>query len=223
MKAINLNGGKIELKLNIAGFLTEYFGGKSGFSYRSFWQAVNDDTISIYTDRKTKNDSSFYYEYSLLKAEEEMEAEYIITETYHGGAWRYSMHYINAEEPRVSYFFYTKNRIMAFIQHENETLKEVVWEMQEITHQKPILCLESYNDLFCNALSVIAEATYDYYNEEDLQMECCHDKMEVADWMQYKFRGSQEYMLNYCKDDYASGNIVGNAIDAAWTLFYMGV
>ena len=54
-------------------------------------------------------------------------------------------------------------------------------------------------------------------------MECCHDKMEVADWMQYKFRGSQEYMLNYCKDDYASGNIVGNAIDAAWTLFHMGV
>lgn len=47
------------------------------------------------------------------------------------------------DEKPVSFYFYTKTRIMAFIQHENETL-EVAWEMQEITQQKPVLCLESY-------------------------------------------------------------------------------
>ena len=222
-KLQNLN--KIELELNIAEFLAEYFDG-NGFSYGSFWQAINLDVISVYTDRKPENDSSFYYEYGLLKAEEEMDAEHIITETYQDVGiwryWRYYINYVNAEEPQVSYFFYTKTRIMAFIQYENEIL-EVAWEMQEITQQKPILCLESYSDLFCKALGEIAGAAYDYYNEEDLQRECCPDNMEVADWMQYKFRGSQEYMLNYCEDDYAAGNIVGNAIDAAWTSFHMGV
>lgn len=117
MKQIS-NNNKTKLKLNVAEFLAEYFGGKSGFSYGSFWQAVSDDTISVYTDRKPKNDSSFYYEYGLLKAEEEMEAEHIITETYQYGTWCYNMHYINAEEPQVSYFFYTKTRIAAFIHYE---------------------------------------------------------------------------------------------------------
>lgn len=216
MKQQNLNNNKIELELNVAEFLTEYFDGNSGFSYGSFWQAVSDDVVSVYTDRKPKNDSSFYYEYGLLKAEEEMEAEHIITETYQDGTWCYNMHYINAEEPQVSYFFYTETRIMAFIQHENETL-EVAWEMQEITQQKPILCLECHTYLFRGALDCILEAySKDYYSEEDLQREFCPDNTEVASWMQYKFK-SDKYAA-----ECAIGDNVGYAIDAAWTWFRTG-
>lgn len=189
--------------------------------YGSFWQAINLDVISVYTDRKPKNDSSFYYEYGLLKAEEEMEAERIITETYQDGIWRYYIDYVNAEEPQVSYFFYTKTRIMAFIEHENETLR-IAQEMLDITQQKPVLCLESYSDLFHKALGEIIDAARDdYYGDKDLQRECCPDNTEVVDWMQYKFACSPEYDMDHCGAD-AIGNIVGNAIDAAWTWFHTG-
>lgn len=216
MKQQNLNSGKIELELNVAEFLTEYFDGNSGFSYGSFWQAVNNDTISVYTDRKPKNDSSFYYEYGLLKAEEEMEAEHIITETCQDDTWRYYINYINAEEPQVSYFFYTKTRIMAFIEHENETLR-IAQEMLDITQQKPVLCLECHTYLFRGALDCILEAySKDYYSEEDLQREFCPDNTEIASWMQYEFK-SNKYAV-----ECAIGDNVGNAIDAAWTWFRTG-
>lgn len=215
MKRRTLNINKIELELNIAEFLTEYFDDKTGFSYGSFWQAINLDVISVYTDRKPKNDSSFYYEYGLLKAEEEMEAEHSITETRQDNTWCYTIHYINAEEPQVSYFFYTKTRIMAFIEHENETLR-IAQEMLDITQQKPVLCLESYSNLFHKALGEILSAARDYYDEEDLQKELCPDNTEIANWMQYKFK-SDKYAA-YC----AIGDNVGNAIDAAWTWFHTG-
>lgn len=217
-KLQNLN--KIELELNVAEFLAEYFDGeKSEFSYGSFWQAINLDAISVYTDRKLKNDSSFYYEYGLLKAEEEMEAEHSITETYQNGTWRYNMHYINAEEPQVSYFFYTKTRIMAFIQHENEAL-EVAWEMQEITQQKPILCLESPTYLFRGALDCILEAySKDEYSEEELQREYCPDSNKVADTMK---RWNFAY-IHECKAHInVAGSNIGHAINAAWTWFRTG-
>ena len=218
MKQIS-NNNKIELELNIAEFLAEYFGGKSGFSYGPFWQAISDGAISIYTDRKPENDSSFYYEYGLLKAEEEMEAEHIITETYQDDVWRYNIHYINAEEPQVSYFFYTKTRIMIFSQYENSVLEEVAWEMQEIIKQKPVLCLESGERLFRQAVGEILDAVRDnYYGKEELQSEYCPSNTEVADWMQYKYRCSR----NSEACGYAIGNNVGNAIDAAWTWIRTG-
>lgn len=218
MKQIS-NNNKIELELNIAEFLAEYFGGKSEFSYGSFWQAISDGAISIYTDRKPENDSSFYYEYGLLKAEEEMEAEHIITEAYQDDVWCYNIYYVNAEESQVSYYFYTKTRIIVFSEYENSVLEEVAWEMQEIIKQKPVLCLESGEHLFRQAVGEILEAvTHDYYSEEELQSKYCPSNTEVADWMRYKYRCSRD---NEANGD-AVGNIVGNAIDAAWAWFRTG-
>lgn len=230
-KKHNLNGESTKLMLNLKEFLAEFFmnrtGEKTELTYSLFWDAVTDkdchESIRLMTDYKEKEDGSFYYEYGLLKAEEEMEADCVIKEKNIHGTWTYSIYRENAEEPSVSFYFYTRTRIAAFIQHENETL-EVAWEMQEITKQKPVLCLESHTRLFRRALDYILEAySKDYYREEDLQREYCPDNSEVAvDWMQYEFRGSREYITDYCEDGYAIGNNVGNAIDAAWTWFRTG-
>lgn len=230
----NLNSVKTTLKLNIAEFLAEYFTGstsaKDQFSYGPFWDLVTDDSpesIKIMVDYMPKDEGSFYYEYGLLKAEEEMEAEQLVTEKLISSIdgrklYSYNIRYENPDEKPVSFYFYTRTRIMAFIQHENEVL-EVAWEMQEIIQQKPVLCLESRTCLFREALDCILEAySKDYYSEEDLQGEYCPDNSEVVDWMQYEFRGSREYITEYCYDGYAIGNNVGNAIDAAWTWFRTG-
>ena len=226
-----MNSKSTKLMLNLKEFLAEFFmnrtGEKTELTYGLFWDAVTDtnchESIRLMTDYEEKEDGSFYYEYGLLKAEEEMEADCVIKEKNIHGTWVYSIYRENAEEPSVSFYFYTRTRIMAFIQHENETL-EVAWEMQEITRQKPILCLESHTVLFRWALDYILEAySKDYYSEEDLQREYCPDNSEVAvDWMRYEFRGSREYIIDYCEDGYAIGNNVGNAIDAAWTWFRTG-
>ena len=154
-----------------------------------------------------------------------MKADHEITERWldNCSMWSYEFKYYNADGVRLSIWFYTKTRIMAFIQHENETL-EVAWEMQEITQQKPILCLESHTRLFRGALDSIMEAySKDKYSYEDMQREHCPSNSEVAvDWMRYKFRGSNEYITEYCYDGHAIGNNVGNAIDAAWTWFHTG-
>lgn len=229
MKQQNLNSVETTLKLNIAEFLAEYFAGrtsvKNQFSYGLFWDTVTDDSlesIKIMVDYMPKDDGSFYYEYGLLKAEEEMEAEHSVTEKLinyiDSSIYCYNIRYENPDEKLVSFYFYTKTRIMAFIQHE-KTL-EVAWDMHEITQKKPILCLESHTRLFRSALDSILEAySADYYSEEELQSEYCSNNTEVAiDWMHYKFRCSNEYEAHYD----AVGNNVGNAIDAAWTWFRTG-
>lgn len=227
MKQQNLNSVETTLKLNIAEFLAEYFTGKTSaknqFSYGLFWDAVTDDSlesIKIMVDYMPKEEGSFYYEYGLLKAEEEMEAEQPVTEklmnSIDGSIYCYNIRYENPDEKPVSFYFYTKTRIMAFIQHENETL-EVAWEMQEIAQQKPILCLESHTVLFRRALDCIMESySKDYYSDEDLQRKYCPDNTEVADWMQYEFK-SYKYAI-----ECAIGDNVGYAIDAAWDWFHTG-
>lgn len=220
-----MNSKSIKLELNIAEFLAEFFmnrtGEKTELTYGLFWDAVTDtnchESIRLMTDYKPKEDGSFYYEYGLLKAEEEMEANCVVREKNINGTWTYNIVRENAEEPQVSYHFYSKTRIMAFIQHENETL-EVAWEMQEITQQKPILCLESHTALFRGALDYILEAySDDYYDETELQAEY-QNNSEIADWMRYEFRCSRDYEAY----GNAVGNNVGNAIDAAWTWFRTG-
>lgn len=222
-----MNSKSTKLMLNLKEFLAEFFmnrtGEKTELTYGLFWDAVTDtncrESIRLMTDYEEKEDGSFYYEYGLLKAEEEMEADCVIKEKNIHGTWVYSIYRENAEEPSVSFYFYTRTRIAAFIQHENETL-EVAWEMQEITQQKPILCLESHTALFRGALDYILEAySKDYYSEEELQSKYCLNNTEIAtDWMKYEFRGSNEYEAHYD----AVGNNVGNAIDAAWTWFRTG-
>lgn len=225
MEKQNLNGKSTKLMLNLKEFLAEFFMNRTGekvqFSYGLFWDAVADknchESIRLMTDYEEKEDGSFYYEYGLLKAEEEMEADCVIKEKNIHGTWTYSIYRENAEEPSVSFYFYTRTRIAAFIQHENETL-EVAWEMQEITQQKPILCLESHKSLFCKALDNILEAySDDYYDETELQAEY-QNNAEIADWMRYKFRCSRDYEAY----GNAVGNNIGNAIDAAWTWFRTG-
>ena len=213
------------LELNIADFLAEYFsditGAEDEFSYGLFWDAVvadryNGEKINIFTGNKQKHDGSFYYEYGLLKAEEEMGAEHLVTELRLDGIYCYSILYENPDEQPVSYYFYTKTRIAAFVQHDNEVMN-LAAEMREITQQKPILCLESHTRLFRSALDSIMEAySKDYYSDEDLQRKYCPDNTEVADWMQYVFK-SYKYAVG-C----AIGDNVGNAIDAAWTWFHTG-
>lgn len=236
MKQQNLNGVKTTLKLNIAEFLAEYFFGSTGikdqFSYGLFWDEVTDnspESIKIMVDYKPKDEGSFYYEYGLLKAEEEMEAKQPVTEKLVSCIdgrilYSYNICYENpGEKPAVSFYFYTRARIMAFIQHENEAMN-LAAEMQEITKQKPILCLESHKSLFCRALDAILEAySKDEYSEEDLQKEYCPDNSEVAtDWMQYKFGCSDKYEADYCAGCSALETNVGYAIDAAWTWFRTG-
>lgn len=225
MKKQNLNGESTKLMLNLKEFLAEFFMNRTGekvqFSYGLFWEAVTDkdchESIRLMTDYEEKEDGSFYYEYGLLKAEEEMEADCVIKEKNIHGTWTYSIYRENAEEPSVSYYFYTRTRIAAFIQHENEVMN-LAAEMQEITQQKPILCLESHKSLFCKALNNILEAySDDYYDETELQAEY-QNNSEIADWMRYEFRCSRDYEAY----GNAVGNIVGNAIDAAWTWFRTG-
>lgn len=75
---------------------------------------------------------------------------------------------------QVSFYFYTRTRIIAFIQHENEVMN-LAAEMREITQQKPILCLESHTRLFRSALDPIMEAySKDEYSDEDLRKEYCY-------------------------------------------------
>lgn len=227
MKQQNSYGERVVLKLNLKEFLTEFFmnrtGKKEEFSYGLFWDAVKDtdchESIRLMTDYEPKEDGSFYYEYGLLKAEEEMEADCEVIELNLDGVYSYNIRYENPDEKPVSFYFYSETRIIAFIQHENETL-EVAWEMQEITQQKPILCLESHKSLFREAFDCILDAySHDYYSEEELQNEYCTNNTEVAiDWMHYKFRCSDEYEA--CYD--AIGNNVGNAIDEAWIWFHTG-
>lgn len=225
MEKQNLNGKSTKLMLNLKEFLAEFFmnrtGEKTELTYGLFWEAVTDkdchESIRLMTDYEEKEDGSFYYEYGLLKAEEEMEADCVVKEKNIHGTWTYSIYRENAEEPSVLYYFYTRTRIAAFIQHENEVMN-LAAEMREITQQKPILCLESHKSLFCKALNNILEAySDDYYDETELQAEY-QNNSEIADWMRYEFRCSRDYEAY----DNAVGNIVGNAIDAAWTWFRTG-
>lgn len=220
------------LELNIAEFLAEYFTGstsaKDQFSYGPFWDAVvagsyNSEKINIFTGNKQKRDGSFYYEYGLLKAEEEMEAEHLVTELRLDGLYSYNIYYENPDEQPVSYYFYTRTRIMAFIQRENEVMN-LAAEMREITQQKPVLCLESHTRLFRSALDSIMEAySKGEYGDEDLREEYCPDVTEVyTDWMRYKFRCSNEYEAYMLMVGDVEGNNVCNAIDAAWTWFHTG-
>ena len=226
---------KTVLNVNIAEFLAEFFmnriGEKVQFSYGLFWDTVMDDSpesIKIMVDYMPKDEGSFYYEYGLLKAEEEMEAEQPVTEKLISRIdgrklYSYNIRYENPGEKPVSFYFYTRTRIMAFIQYENEIL-EVAWEMQEITKQKPVLCLESHTVLFRGALDCILEAySKGGYSDEDMQREYCPDATDVAVYkMRYKFTGSYKYRTSYCEDDGVTGNNVCNAIDAAWNWFHTG-
>lgn len=220
------------LVLNIADFLAEYFlditGTEDEFSYGLFWDTVvadkyNGEKINILAGNKQKHDGSFYYEYGLLKAENEMESMQPVTELRLDGIYSYNILYKNPDEQPVSYYFYTKTRIAAFIQHDNEVMN-LAAKMQEITKQKPILCLESHTRLFRGALDSIMEAySKDYYSNEDLRKEYCPDNSEVAiDWMRYKFRCSDKYEADYCVGCSALETNVGYAIDAAWTWFHTG-
>lgn len=234
----NLNSKSTKLTLNLKEFLEEFFTNriseKVQFSYGLFWDAVKDkncsESIRISTDYESKEDGSFYYEYGLLKAEEEMESELLVTETFTrsrgaGGqrVWVYNIYCENPDEQPVSYYFYTKTRIAAFIQHENEVMN-LAAEMREITQQKPILCLESHTRLFRSALDSIMEAySKGEYSDEDLRKEYCPDVTEVyTDWMRYKFRCSNEYEAYMLMVGDVEGNNVCNAIDAAWTWFHTG-
>lgn len=219
---------ELVLELNIADFLAEYFlnitGEEDEFSYGLFWDAVvadryNGEKINIFTGNKQKHDGSFYYEYGLLKAEDEMESTQSVTELKLDGIYSYNIRYENPDEKPVSSYFYTRTRIMAFIQYENETL-EVAWEMQEITKQKPVLCLESSTFLFRGALDCIPEAySKDEYSEEELQCERCPDNNKVATVMK-RFGFGNFYECEAHID--AIGSNVGYAIDAAWTWFRTG-
>lgn len=228
-KKQNSNSVKTTLKLNVAEFLAEFFMNRTGekvqFSYGLFWDAFHEDYGTPESIFGLDEDRSLYYEYGLLKAEEEMEGDHEITERWldNCGTWSYEFKYYDADGVPLSIWFYTRTRIMAFIQHENEVL-EVAWEMQEITKQKPVLCLESHTVLFRRALDTILEAySKDYYSDEYLQRKYCPDNMEVADCMQYEFRGSYEYITEYCYDGNAIGNNVGHAIDAAWNWLHTGL
>lgn len=231
----NSNSIETTLELNIAEFLAEYFTGstsaKDQFSYGLFWDTIMDDSpesIKINVDYMPKDEGSFYYEYGLLKAEEEMEAEHLVTEKLISRIdgrklYSYNIRYENPDEKPVSFYFYTRTRIMAFIQHENETMN-LAAEMQNITQQKPVLCLESHSVLFRKALSEMLESySHGEYSDEDLQKEYCPDNSEVAiDWMRYKFACSDKYEASYCVGCSALETNVGYAIDAAWNWIHAG-
>ena len=220
---------KTVLNVNIAEFLAEFFMNRIGenvqFSYGLFWDAFHEDYGTPESINGLDEDSNLYYEYGLLKAEEEMKADHKITERWldNCSMWSYEFKYYNADGVLLSIWFYTKTRIMAFIQHENEVMN-LAAEMREITQQKPILCLESHTRLFRGALDSILEAYSEgEYSNEDLRKEHCPDVTEVyTDWMRYKFRCSSEYEAYMLMVGDVEGNNVCNAIDTAWTWFHTG-
>lgn len=154
---------KTVLNVNTAEFLAEFFMNRTGekvqFSHALFWDAFHEDYGTPESIYGPCEDSNLYYEYGLLKAEEEMEGDHKITERWldNCSMWSYELKYYNANGILLSIWFYTKTRIAAFIQHDNEVMN-LAAEMQEITHQKPILCLESHTRLFRSALDSIMEA-----------------------------------------------------------------
>lgn len=223
---------KTVLSVNIAEFLAEFFMNRTGekvqFSYGLFWDAFHEDYGTPESINGPDEDSNLYYVYGLLKAEEEIEGDHKITEIWldNCSMWSYELKYYNANGILLSIWFYTRTRIMAFIQYENETL-EVAWEMQEITKHKPVLCLESRTVLFRGALDCILEAySKDEYSEEELQREYCPDSNEVADamkrWNFYKPGCSDSYAAYMEMVGNTVGGNVGHAIDAAWTWFRTG-
>lgn len=223
---------KTVLNVNIAEFLAEFFMNRTGekvqFSYGLFWDAFCEDYGTPESINGPDEDSNLYYIYGLLKAEEEIEGDHKITEIWldNCSMWSYELKYYNANGILLSIWFYTRTRIMAFIQYENETL-EVAREMQEITKQKPVLCLESSTFLFRGALDCILEAySKDEYSEEELQREYCPDSNEVADamkrWNFYKPGCSDSYAAYMEMVGNTVGGNIGHAIDVAWTWFRTG-
>lgn len=149
--------------------------------------------------------------------------EKLISRTDGRKLYSYNIRYENPGEKPVSFYFYTRTRIMAFIQHENEVMN-LTAEMREITQHKPILCLESHTRLFRSALDSIMEAySKGEYSDEDLRKEYCPDVTEVyTDWMRYEFRCSDEYEAYMLMVGDVEGNNVCNATDAAWNWFHTG-
>ena len=212
----------ISLQLNIAEFLAEFFGDVNGkkiqFSYRTFIDMVNGTFygnesiwINIFDRGNLKEDSSFYYEYGLLKAEEEEMQEHSFTtfkvtekqSSAKGGFWLYEINYKPVEWGLTTFLFCTRTRIKAFIQYED--VLDVAAQMQEITSQKPVLCLESSDRLFRSALRGIIELYgKGFLSDPDIQDE----HFPIGDYFKM-----WEYM---------NGTNLGYATDRAWNWFRTG-
>lgn len=115
--------------------------------------------------------------------------------------------YENPDEKPVSFYFYTRTRIMAFIQHENEVMN-LAAEMQNITQQKPVLCLESHT--VNTAMKICRENTVQIIARS--QLIGCDINSGCSD----------KYEADYCCGYSALETNIGYAIDAAWTWFHTG-
>lgn len=99
---------KTVLNVNIAEFLAEFFmnriGEKVQFSYGLFWDAFHEDYGTPESINGLDEDSNLYYEYGLLKAEEEMKADHDITERWldNCSMWSYEFKYYNADGVRLT-------------------------------------------------------------------------------------------------------------------------
>lgn len=94
---------KTVLNVNIAEFLAEFFMNRTGekvqFSYGLFWDAFHEDYGTPESINGPDEDSNLYYEYGLLKAEEEMKGDHEITERWldNCSMWSYEFKYYNAD------------------------------------------------------------------------------------------------------------------------------
>lgn len=214
----------LTLELNIADFLTEFFTGnlteKDSFSYGLLWEAIQrkfctDKSVRILIDSQLEEDSDFYYEYGLLKAEEEMQADHFITEKQLDGLWLYKFTYYSAK--RVTFKFYTETRLTVFIEHENEIFADITETAEQLKHlnDRTVLCLESEQELFKRACREITDAIQANYYDNIEDFECPNCTEVIEDWMEYGTEYS--WMGDGCSP------IVLQAVDHAFQWFLDGI
>lgn len=209
MAATNQTNNSITLSVNMFQFINEFFADtnqtrRPAFDYSSFRNLVHsghaesieikDDQVNTLLDYDWRLD--FYAEYGLLRYAYETEVELQITETEVRNIrtprgkrpyWKYVLQSEKDGLP-VTIQFYTRWRIMAFIEAENEKLAEIQQladDMQHLCDKKPVLCLESISDHFkraCREIHKSYESGY-YDSVDDVEYPNCYEV--VIDQMQY--------------------------------------
>lgn len=202
MTAINQTSNGITLEVNMFQFINEYFadvypGREPQFDYDSFRDMVHSshsESIEIHYEDGTVNtlldynwDMDFYAEYGLLRAAYENQRvtmnirERNNDRTGANAFWQYTVTFI-ANRKFIAIQFYTRWRITDFKEYEDEQNAAVIEELQNLINKKPVLCLESEQNLFKRAGQEIASAIQSKYYRDITDFEY-PNYLEVLDWL----------------------------------------
>lgn len=204
MTVTNQTNNGLTLEVNVFQFINEYFtdanpGQKIQFDYNHFRDLVHsnhNESIEVRYESGPVNtlldynwNMDFYTEYGLLRAAYETErVEMRIRERNQdktGGRmfWQYTVSFI-VNKKFIEIQFYTRWRITDFQDYEDEQNAAFVDEIRELFDKKPVLCLESEQQLFKRASQEIAKAIQSGYYRDITDFEY-PNYLEVMGWMGY--------------------------------------